>query len=1351
MTAVFLLALLIGSLLGLLAIWLIIRARAPAAAPAAVPANGATAGLSWIERVVDALDYLSTRREWRYDQPWVLLLGEQGAGKSSLIASIDKQLIKPQEPRDAQLSVAGTAWTLYNQGVLIDPLGSLPSAAAGTRQGKEWATILEAITALRPERPLDGLVLVVSAATLLHGDEDVRIASAENAYRQLCVLQDEIEFTLPVYVVITQADCIEGFSAFWAVQEAGTGQQMFGWSASALDANQSPEKWADAAFDSMGDELRVAQLSTLIEHEQIQAIDPFFLFPVRFEALRSAAGDWLTIAFRSTAWRTGFSCRGIWLAGSIEAQGAQAPPLRKDVSFINDLMTKKVWAEKYLANPTRNANLSRNRLIRGLQIACVAFSAALFLSLGIASLRVHHQVDMLDAELAVFKSTPAVVPGGPCPSRQQVLSLLASVRDLNVNSFYLAIPSSWFDQRLRNRSADFIATHVLNAVVLPGLACQLTLRANRLIKLGDHTPDVPTADTQAFPAYREGLFRQVRGVLALENALASYRRLTRPGSAGTAGDAVQDFAALVAYAYDLGPSDVTLVEGRGNLQFFNQILLSAHEETPLGLPDQMESIFAGQITRISDSTRVRLLYDVQAGKTLIEQLEQQQEPVLKRTRYLVWWLDWVRAEWLGSSAKIDPCSSIETDLGSRIAQLMHINASYESLQAIPAQFNNQQCSIPAHNALQDMQLDPYGALFTQIAASNAAQTSTLQMNPALVAEQQGLVAVQQLNFMQIEPTQGFTCVADASGWSSTVLDQVMADVRQYQGLSQRFGLPPQRTDSANQPLYNRIALYQLNKVMNSTLTDAQQTSADTSQTSGTSVGSVSALDQQLSQESSDLTRSQTQLMAIQQMYGQLGLVADRSNFVGCLRGFASEKLGLIQGLANQSLLYDPLTAPGDSSFFNLATTPVTADYLARQAARAQVLTSYATPFTSVLLNTVGSNDAQLSNFQSSAYWSNTIAEMNHHLQFKGQNDQVSYLEAMFLTQFPDLSVDNCAAQWKSYQPAATGNDLFSILRTSLEHGIQRRCEGGTQVTSANAWKPWLDRFNTELAGRFPFGPLSAPDASPAAVQAFFVDYAAQADKLKTMLTQLPPAQAYAVKTFAKQLDAANAFFAATLGTGAVAAPVHLNLTFRAAPEASPGSSQILSWLMQVGAQTAGLPNLATSLDWPFGQPLTLSLTWANRSLYTPVASVNQTDLRVDGLTASYSAAGDWALLRMMAAHQPHSVSASTAKSPAAVVLEFDVPVIGPVTAGGPVTPPLPVAASSTASSTASSAVNSASSVTSSSTGRPSTPAGGGTGGGLHAGVTPAFVALQLKGVSPTNGAPVPLSVPVYFPLAAPNL
>ena len=366
MTVVFLIALLIGVLFGLLAIYLIIRARKPAPATPAVPDSGAAQGPSLIERLLTALDYLSTRREWRYDQPWVLLLGEQGAGKSSLIASIDSLLLKAKEPRDAELCATGTMWTLCNQGALIDPIGNLPSAAAATKQGMAWTGTLAEITALRPERPLDGILLVLSAATLLHPSDEVRTASAENAYRQLCVLQDAIEFTLPVYVLITQADCIDGFSAFWGVQAPGVDQHMFGWSASMLDASQSPANWVSAAFDTIGEELRAAQLRTLIEQEQLDETDPFFLFPVRVEALRAATRDWLNIAFRSTAWRAGFACRGIWLAGSIAAQGAHTSAVRKDVKFVNDLIAKKVLAERYLAYPTRNGLLSRNRALIGI-------------------------------------------------------------------------------------------------------------------------------------------------------------------------------------------------------------------------------------------------------------------------------------------------------------------------------------------------------------------------------------------------------------------------------------------------------------------------------------------------------------------------------------------------------------------------------------------------------------------------------------------------------------------------------------------------------------------------------------------------------------------------------------------------------------------------------------------------------------------------------------------------------------------------------------------------------------------------------------------------------------------------
>jgi type VI secretion system protein ImpL len=1351
-TVVFFIALVCSAVLGLLAIWLIVRARTGAAKPPAPP-SAAAAGPSWLERTLDALDYLRTRREWRYGQPWVLLLGDEGSGKSSLLASLEARQLKAHEPRDAQLLASGTSWTLCNRGVLIDPQGRFPSAAVSSKPGEQWRATLDEIVALRPERALDGVVLVVSAATLLHPSQEVRTASAESAYRQLCVLQDEIEFALPVYVVISQADQIEGFSAFWSIQPPELTRQMFGWSAAALDASQAPSDWADAAFDSIGDALRILQLRTLIEHEQIDQTDPFFLFPVRVEALRAACSDWLGIAFRSSAWRAGFLCRGVWLAGSSSAQGAQASGMRTDVQFVDELIEQKVLAETHLAYPTRSAVLSRNSLIRYLQIGAVAALALLALGLAISSWRVQHQVERLTAALEVIRSAPVAAPGGQCASRQQVMPLLAAVRDLQTGSFYAAIPASWLDRRLRERSADEIATHVFDTVIMPGIACQLGARANRLMLQGDRLPKAPVSDSQSYTRFRTALFAQVRGALALENALARYRRIAGTGPANDSSDAAHDFAALAAYAYEVPVHEVVQLEGGDQAQFFASILERVHVSAAVALPDQMQSVLAGQIGRTAEALRVQLRFDVQTGETLLAQLEHNQEPVLKRARYLVWWLDWVRSSWLGNSSQLDPCLTIAADLQPETDQLSHIGQDYEPLKDLPQQFDRQQCSDPAHKALQAMQLAPYGALFTP-AAGTAGQAGVLQMNPALAAEQQGLDAVLSLNFMQIEPSQGFSCVAGASAWKLPLLDQVGAYVQQYQGLSQHFGLPPLRTDSHSQPLYNRVALSQLEKVMNSTLTDAQQSDPGTAQ-QAPAVGNVSTLDQQLSQQSSDLQRTQAQLIAIQQMYAQLGLSASRLNYVSCLRGFASEKLGQVQSLANQSLLYDPLSAGDDNSFFNLGTTAVTVDYLSRQAARAQVLTGYAAPFTAVLLNTVGNNDAQLSNYQSAPYWSNTIAEMNHHLQFKGQNDQVSYLESMFLTQFPGVSVDNCAAQLKSYQSAASGNDMFSILRGNLERGIERRCVGGAQVSSADAWKPWLDRFNTELAGRFPFGPTSAPDVAPATVQAFFADYTAQAAKLKAWLPQLPADQAAGVKAFAAQLDAANSYFTATLGAGAVPPPVHLNLTFRADAPSSPGSAQILSWLMQSGAQTAGYPNLADALDWPAGQPLTLALTWADRSLYTPVGSARQPDLRVNGLSASFSATGNWALLRLIAAHRQRSLAPSGAGAASTLLLEFDVPVIGPITSGGPVLPlppGMPTAASGATASTAAGAASAATASTAKGTSAKSEKANANTfSSTLHAGVTPAFLAVQLKGANPANGAPVPLSLPANFPYAAPNL
>jgi len=136
---------------------LIVRAKKPLQLPPLQAAPGILARLrqkqllpaanpwwSLFGKAVHTLRYLSTRREWRYATPWVLLLGEKGSGKSSLAASITTGHRQTLLLREQQLALDGTNWHFYDQGVVIDPLGyrrqppTAPTARPGAPFWRRW-------------------------------------------------------------------------------------------------------------------------------------------------------------------------------------------------------------------------------------------------------------------------------------------------------------------------------------------------------------------------------------------------------------------------------------------------------------------------------------------------------------------------------------------------------------------------------------------------------------------------------------------------------------------------------------------------------------------------------------------------------------------------------------------------------------------------------------------------------------------------------------------------------------------------------------------------------------------------------------------------------------------------------------------------------------------------------------------------------------------------------------------------------------------------------------------------------------------------------------------------------------
>lgn len=208
---------------------------------------------------------------------------------------------------------------------------------------------------------------------------------------------------------------------------------------------------------------------------------------------------------------------------------------------------------------------------------------------------------------------------------------------------------------------------------------------------------------------------------------------------------------------------------------------------------------------------------------------------------------------------------------------------------------------------------------------------------------------------------------------------------------------------------------------------------------------------------------------------------------------------------------------------------------------------------------------------------------------------------------------------------------------------------------------WIlaDRFNRELAGRYPFGAAQRPDAPLQTARAFFADYVSKAPTLKADMAIFKRPGMARMLSFLAQLDQAAAFLGSCLQADGAGSPMTVESRLRMMPGASPGSDQVVNWTMSVGSQVVShpLPTAANTLGWSCGQGVALELRWARASAWRPVGPDGDEahDLRTDDLSATFVATGDWALLRLIEAHRPRAQLPFGPQDDRWLILEFKVP------------------------------------------------------------------------------------------------
>ena len=188
------------------------------------------------EKLTSALALLKRARGtagYLYEQPWYVIIGPPGAGKTT--ALLNAGLRFPLAAEMGQGAVAGVGgtrlcdWWFTDDAVLIDTAGRYTTQDSDeSADSAGWAEFLNLLRKYRKRRPVNGVLVAMSASDLLTLSPEEREANVAAVRRRLDELNRHLAITLPVYVIITKCDLIAGFTEYFDDQGVDGRAQVWG-------------------------------------------------------------------------------------------------------------------------------------------------------------------------------------------------------------------------------------------------------------------------------------------------------------------------------------------------------------------------------------------------------------------------------------------------------------------------------------------------------------------------------------------------------------------------------------------------------------------------------------------------------------------------------------------------------------------------------------------------------------------------------------------------------------------------------------------------------------------------------------------------------------------------------------------------------------------------------------------------------------------------------------------------------------------------------------------------------------------------------------------------------------------
>jgi type VI secretion system protein ImpL len=1218
-------------------------------------------------------------RSKRYDIPWVVLLhdGDDSARPAIENCGLPQVLAGDQ----VMSSPSGLYWHLFDRGVVIElNAEQLDDALVSDTQEKRWDAFLALCGKYRPQRPLDSIVIAIPATMLadrsVEGRERLR-ARADAASRRIWIAQNRYAMRFAVYVVITGCEQLPGFADFAQALPPAMQDGMLGWSSPHQPSTLYQHGWVDEAFDQLEQNVTDSSAELFASQATLRSATDVFLLPSYIASLRAGTRDYLDALMRPNAFHEPFFLRGLYLSGHAER------PM-----FLRGVMEAKVFAEFGLSRAAHSQKLARPVMSQIGRWLAVGIPLAYAFGIVVSTIQLQRVMPVLAEGLEGLKRdieyrAQASNTGERIDFewyRKTALQLMIGLEELQsrrltrsvamydtgfINPF---MPGSWpmFDdirerakQRISTEFADlglrtlqqavYRRTAELTLAPLNPITYQLTGGSTdcdgpQLLSSSTMTGTSPTIALERMTEF-VSLQRYANDVGRLETNVSSLLHLgtvhknsqmsLRMLVLDTLGAELPgDLEASVILFRDAATKEITLVDHAAvsravscgytraalalNHQLFNDNALLRNEERVVNARNAILKLFSGKEAPGSSEA-------IQSYRRLRDALNEQRS--FLATGYGSWLLH--------DELKLGP--------------------SYDKLMKQFA--DNDLVSNPAIADIERRTKEDFSrarqrfvALFgsgTEMAIRPDSKPGSLQMSEERLALLAALDHLLAQPFMQpavgdaLEATPRNTLVQ----WDTA---QLAHAVKLGEGYRRYLTDDLPKFPSVMQEAVRDLIDYQYALRIVDLVGHAYNKIDRASATSSTL---------QTSNASLELANGQAKKLVT--LLHELGQESEAVALQTIISNDASARLQLLNEALQNARAYqildetdEPRPEPRDKlTLFAQGDDP--AEYLANQLIALQTLSMQAQQIKAALPGDIRNNTDLVR-------WQGIAREIELYAA-KDPKGSIIKLERFISELARELDGPTCLTVLRAHEPPKRSGNYFSERHTELHRSLTRRCLALDRRTFTEQWRAFSNDFNRLLKGRRPF---IGQRSTLRAAELLAISPADQAD-VSAILQRLPnispdvfarnnvpEGAAVPIRDFAAQATQIRQLMSPLFPLDP-AAPAGLDVMvkFRAQTQGEQDGNKIIDWSISIGEQTLSLRDAPRALRWRVGQPVRISLRFANDAPIVPRADADNPYLEVSRKNATFRFDGPWALLDMMQLLRSAELSDSRSS-----MLRLDVPV-----------------------------------------------------------------------------------------------